>query len=285
MTALLQVENVTVRFGGLVAVDGSTFAVEAGTVHGLIGPNGAGKTTFIDAITGFVKPSAGTVSFAGEDITALPPHDRARRGLSRTWQSLELFEDLSVADNLLVAAERPTWWSLLADLVHLNRKASLADRVDWALAHVGLASFRDAYPTDLSHGQRKLIGVARALAASPELVLLDEPAAGLDTHESQVLGSQLRALLSSGITVFLIDHDMALVLNVCDYLYVLDFGRIVAEGTPAEIRVNPAVVAAYLGERAGAAQAHGDDVLAAVHDEIVHEETLRDEIVEKLNGR
>ncbi len=280
MGALLETHGLTVTFGGLNANDAVNLKVDRGAFVGLIGPNGAGKTTFIDAITGFVKPSAGTVSFAGEDITALAPHDRARRGLSRTWQSLELFEDLSVMDNLLVAAERPSWWSFLADLVHLRRKASLADRVDWALAHVGLAAFRDAYPTDLSHGQRKLIGVARALAASPQLVLLDEPAAGLDTHESQVLGAQLRALLGSGITVFLIDHDMALVLNVCDYLYVLDFGRIVAEGTPAEIRVNPAVVAAYLGERAGAAQAHGGDVLAAVHAEIVHEE-----IDEQLNGR
>jgi branched-chain amino acid transport system ATP-binding protein len=268
MAALLDTKGLTVTFGGLNANDAVDLTVDQGAFVGLIGPNGAGKTTFIDAITGFVKPSAGVVRFADRDITDLPPHARARLGLSRTWQSLELFDDLSVADNLRVAAERPRWWSFLSDVLHPGREASLAERVDWALAQVGLAEFRDAYPSDLSHGRRKLIGVARALAASPQLVLLDEPAAGLDTSESQVLGTHLRGLLDAGITVFLIDHDMALVLNVCDYLYVLDFGRIVAQGTPAEIRVNPAVVAAYLGEHAGEAQARGGDVLAAVHSDV-----------------
>jgi branched-chain amino acid transport system ATP-binding protein len=267
MTHLLETHELTVTFGGLNANDAVKIKVEPGAFVGLIGPNGAGKTTFIDAITGFVTPSSGAVRFAGEDITKLAPHDRARRGMSRTWQSLELFEDLTVADNLLVAAERPRWWSFLADMVHLDRKASLAGRVDWALDQVGLGEVRGAFPSDLSHGRRKLIGVARALAAAPQLVLLDEPAAGLDTTESQVLGAHLRGVLDSGITVFLIDHDMALVLNVCDYLYVLDFGRIVAEGTPAQIRTNPAVIAAYLGERAGETQARGGDVLAEVQRE------------------
>jgi branched-chain amino acid transport system ATP-binding protein len=267
MPALLETDDLTVTFGGLNANDAVNLTVEQGAFVGLIGPNGAGKTTFIDAITGFVHPSGGTVRFAGDDITNMPPHDRARLGLSRTWQSLELFEDLTVADNLLVAAERPRWWSFLADIVRLDRKTSLAGRVDWALDQVGLGPFRDAFPSDLPHGRRKLIGVARALAASPQLVLLDEPAAGLDTTESQVLGAHLRGVLDSGITVFLIDHDMALVLNVCDYLYVLDFGRIVAEGTPADIRTNPAVIAAYLGERAGETQARGGDVLAEVQRE------------------
>jgi branched-chain amino acid transport system ATP-binding protein len=268
VTALLETNGLTVTFGGLNDNDRVDLNVEQCAFVGLIGPNGAGKTTFIDAITGFVAPSAGSVRFGGDDITRLPPHVRARRGLSRTWQSLELFEDLTVADNLLVAAERPRWWSFLADIARLDRKGSLGERVDWALDQVGLAEFRDSFPSDLSHGRRKLVGVARALAASPRLVLLDEPAAGLDTAESHVLGAHLRGLLDSGITVFLIDHDMALVLNVCDYLYVLDFGRIVAQGTPAEIRVNPAVVAAYLGERAGETQARGGDVLAAVHNEV-----------------
>jgi branched-chain amino acid transport system ATP-binding protein len=268
MGALLETVGLTVSFGGLNANDAVDLTVNSGAFVGLIGPNGAGKTTFIDAITGFVKPSAGTVLFGGVDITDLAPHTRAKLGLSRTWQSLELFEDLSVTDNLLVAAERPQWWSFLADMLHISRKGSLAERVDWALAQVGLTEFRDAYPSDLSHGRRKLIGVARALAASPQLVLLDEPAAGLDTTESQVLGTHLRGLINAGITVFLIDHDMALVLNVCDHLYVLDFGRIVAQGTPAEIRVDPAVVAAYLGEHAGEAQARGGDVLATVHGDV-----------------
>jgi branched-chain amino acid transport system ATP-binding protein len=265
--ALLETSGLTVTFGGLNANDRIDLRVERGTLVGLIGPNGAGKTTFVDAITGFVSPSAGTVRFGGEDITRLAAHERARRGLARTWQSLELFEDLSVRDNLLIAAERPKWWSFLADMVRLGGR-SLDERVDWALEQVGLTEFRDDYPSELPHGRRKLIGVARALAASPQLVLLDEPAAGLDTHESQVLGTHLRHLLTSGITVFLIDHDMALVLNVCDYLYVLDFGRVVAEGTPAEVRANPAVIAAYLGERAGEAVAQGADAVAAVQSEV-----------------
>jgi branched-chain amino acid transport system ATP-binding protein len=266
MSALVETEGLTVTFGGLNANDSVNIVVEQGTFVGLIGPNGAGKTTFIDAITGFVTPSAGLVRFDGRDITGLPAHERARLGLCRTWQSLELFEDLSVKDNLLVAAERPRWYSFITDMLHLTRAASLEDRVEWALEAVGLSGVGDALPSDLSHGRRKLVGVARALVAQPQLVLLDEPAAGLDTMESKVLGSELRRLLDAGITVFLIDHDMGLVLNVCDYLYVLDFGRIIAEGTAAQIRTDPAVVAAYLGESAAEAQAHGEDALAVVQE-------------------
>jgi branched-chain amino acid transport system ATP-binding protein len=241
---------------------------------GLIGPNGAGKTTFIDAITGFTKPTEGTVDFAGEDITTMSTHDRARRGLSRTWQSLELFEDITVRDNLLVAASRPKWWSFLADIVHPNRFGGLDEQVEWALAQVGLREFQHNYPGELPHGHRKLIGVARALVGRPKLVLLDEPAAGLDSTESHELGRQLRGLLDVGITVFLIDHDMGLVLSICDYLYVLDFGKIIAEGTPAEIRANPDVVTAYLGASAGDAVEHGLDPIEATHEAI--EEAIED---------
>jgi len=225
----------------------------------LIGPNGAGKTTFIDAITGFVASnvSNGSATFAGEDLLAMRPHERAKAGLSRTFQSLELFDDLSVQDNLLVAAEEPKRYSFLLDFVNPTRSTGVEDQVDWALDVLDLGEYRHANPSDLSHGQRKLVGVARALAAQPRLVLLDEPAAGLDTQESQVLGSRLRSFLDHDITVFLIDHDMGLVLNVCDYIYVLDFGQIIAEGTPDEIRVDPAVVQAYLGEQASELQEAG----------------------------
>ena len=173
----------------------------------------------------------------------------------RTFQSLELFEDLSVEDNLLVAAQSARWYDSLLDIVRLNRTPSVvAERVDRSLDVVGLSDVRHSNPSSLSQGQRKLVGVARALAANPRLVLLDEPAAGLDTAESQVLGQRLRTLPASGASVLLIDHDMGLVLSVCDYLYVLDFGRIIAEGTPSEVRSNPVVIHAYLGESAGAAQ-------------------------------
>jgi branched-chain amino acid transport system ATP-binding protein len=253
--ALLETHGLTVTYGGLNANDDVNIGVNPGQVVGLIGPNGAGKTTFIDAITGFTAPSTGRVVFDGREINALSPAQRADAGLTRTFQSLELFDDLTVWDNLLVAAERPTWWSFLADLVVPKRKSSAEEQAQWSLDVMGLQDLRDRLTTDLSHGQRKLVSVARALANRPKLVLLDEPAAGLDTAESQILGSHLRDFLERDITVFLIDHDMGLVLNVCDYIYVLDFGRIIAHGNPAEIRSNPAVISAYLGESAGELQA------------------------------
>ncbi len=255
MTALLQTNGLTVTYGGLNANANIDLEVHAGQLVGLIGPNGAGKTTFIDAITGFTKPSSGTIRFDDEVINDLAPHQRAHRGLTRTFQSLELFEDLTVRDNLLVAAERPRWHSFIKDIFWPTRKTVLDEQVNWALEVLRLGDLGDRLPQDLSHGQRKLVGVSRALAAKPKLLLLDEPAAGLDTAESQILGSHLRDFLTHGISVFLIDHDMGLVLNVCDYIYVLDFGVIIAEGTPAEIRSNPAVITAYLGESAGEAQA------------------------------
>ena len=253
--ALLESAGLTVSYGGLNANDSVDLAVEQGNVVGLIGPNGAGKTTFIDAITGFTPPTSGRVLFDGTEINALSPAQRAERGLTRTFQSLELFDDLTVWDNLLVPAERPSLKGVLNDFIRPNRKNPAHEQAEWALDTMQLADLRDRLTLDLSHGQRKLVSVARALANRPKLVLLDEPAAGLDTAESQSLGAHLRDFLERGITVFLIDHDMGLVLNVCDYIYVLDFGRIIAYGTPSEVRANPVVIGAYLGEAAGESQA------------------------------
>ncbi len=262
--ALLETQELTVRYGGLAANDSVNLHVDPGKLVGLIGPNGAGKTTFIDAITGFTAVSHGTIQFDGHELNELSADRRAHLGLSRTFQSLELFEDLTVRDNLLVAAERPRWYSFALDLLRPGRSQGDWERqVDRALDALELQGTADRLPSDLSHGQRKLVGVARALAAAPKLLLLDEPAAGLDTAESQKLGAHLRQFLSGGTSIFLIDHDMGLVLNVCDYIYVLDFGRIIAEGTPAEIRTNPAVIQAYLGETAGEAQAQEGSGLAA----------------------
>lgn len=253
---LLEARDLTVTYGGLNANDKVSLDVEAGKLVGLIGPNGAGKTTFIDAITGFTPLSGGTVTFDGTDLGTASPDRRAHLGLSRTFQSLELFEDLTVRDNLMVAAERPRLTSVVTDIFLPGRnERAYREQVDWALDIMGLLEHADTLPSDLSHGQRKLVGVSRALAAKPKLVLLDEPAAGLDTAESQLLGTHMRDFLDAGISVFLIDHDMGLVLNVCDYIYVLDFGAVIAKGTPAEVRADPAVVAAYLGESAGEAQA------------------------------
>ena len=260
--ALLQTHDLTVSYGGLHANSNVNITVEKGKLTGLIGPNGAGKTTFIDAITGFTNVSSGRAEFKGQDMVGVTPAQRAKNGLVRTFQSLELFEDLTVWDNLIVMAEETKWWSFLADIVSPNRTLGVEEQAQWALDLLGLNEFKDRLTLDLSHGQRKLVSVARGLAAKPELLLLDEPAAGLDTVESQQLGSHLREILTRDITLFLIDHDMGLVLSVCDYIYVLDFGKIIAEGTPEEVRNNPEVIKAYLGESAGEMQASEGDAAA-----------------------
>jgi len=250
VSALLEARGVTVSYGGVHANKDVDLVVPEGAFVGLIGANGAGKTTFVDAITGFTQIASGAIIFDGEDISERPPDSRARAGLVRTFQSLELFDDLTVWDNLLVACETSKWWSLPADLVR-RRSSAVDERIHWALATVGLEGIGSRRPEDLSHGQRKLVGVARALASRPKLLLLDEPAAGLDATESAELHDVLRGLLDQGISIFLIDHDMGLVLSVCDDIYVLDFGQIVAHGDPARIRRDPAVIAAYLGDSAG----------------------------------
>lgn len=237
--ALLDVQGLSVSFGGSKAVDDVTLSVEPGRLVGLIGPNGAGKTTTVDAITGFV-PCTGAVTFDGTLLDgprrlrrhALSPTRRARHGLTRTWQGAELFVDLSVLDNLRVAGERTPRDELLAILDTLGIESS-------AQGPVGA----------LSHGQRKLVGVARALAPKPKLICMDEPAAGLDTNESELLGTRIRSIADAGTAVLLIDHDMGLVLSICDYVYVLDFGKVIAEGTAAQIRTDDRVIEAYLGRR------------------------------------
>jgi branched-chain amino acid transport system ATP-binding protein len=249
LSALLNVDALRVTYGGVTAVDDVDLEVPAGKVVGLIGPNGAGKTSTIDALTGYHAPSSGRVAFDGDDITRLRPHVRARRGLVRTFQSVELFDDLTVEENLLVASQRMGVLTALRDLL-LPIGEHPRDAVDWALDLCGLTDVRDRFPTELSHGRRKLVGVARALAQRPRLVLMDEPAAGLDTDESADLGRHLRALPDAGVTVLLVDHDMSLVLSVCDEVVVLDFGRVIARGTPAEIRNDDTVIAAYLGAHA-----------------------------------
>jgi branched-chain amino acid transport system ATP-binding protein len=243
MSVVLGAEGVRVRFGGVHAVDGVDLEVREGQLVGLIGPNGAGKTTFIDAITGFV-PYTGAVSVDGADLSGLPPHARASRGIARTWQSTELFDDLSVAENLLVSAHRPSLRGLAAEL--FGRKAP-SEAVDRALGVLELEPFAEAMPSELTQGRRKLVGVARAIAMEPRLLCLDEPAAGLDAIESEELGRRLRAVADGGTSTLLIDHDMGLVLAICDYIVVLEFGQVIGRGTPDEVRRDPRVIGAYLG--------------------------------------
>lgn len=232
--AMLEVSKLTVRYGRVVAVSAADLTVERGSIVGLIGPNGAGKTTFIDAVSGFT-PSEGAIRFAGHPIDQLPAHKRANAGLVRSWQSVELFDDLTVFENLSAAAARTTRW--------LDHPLEAKE----ALGLVGLGDVLERLPTELSNGDRKLVGLARTLMCDPLMVLADEPAAGLDTEESERLGARLRTLVNDGVTMLLVDHDMNLVLNVCDVVYVIDFGQIIASGPPNEIRTNPTVIAAYLG--------------------------------------
>jgi branched-chain amino acid transport system ATP-binding protein len=240
VSPLLDVRNVTVRYGGgAPAVDDVSFACEPGAFIGIIGPNGAGKTTLIDALTGFVA-SEGSVTFDGRVLDGLPPHRRYRSGLARTFQSLELFDDLTVESNVAVATN-----ATVARNSDDHRQLRFGTRR--ALEMLELEDVADRYPPELPLGQRKLVTVARGLASHAQLLLLDEPAAGLDTDESVALGEKLRRIAGEGTTLLLVDHDLALVASVCERLLVLDSGRLIADGPPGDVLERPEVVAAYIG--------------------------------------
>ncbi|WP_347280100.1 ABC transporter ATP-binding protein [Frankia sp. CcI49] len=228
----------TVAFGGVRALSDVAISVEGGRITGLIGPNGAGKSTLFDVISGLRRPSSGQVFIDGHEVTRLGPTRRSRHGLARTFQRLELFGRLSVRDNLLVAAELGA---------HRRQAAVLVDEI---LDRVGLTRLADASADTLSTGVARLVEVARALAARPKLLLLDEPAAGQDPEETERFAELLRSLAAEGTTVLIVEHDMDLVMSVCDDLHVLDLGRVIASGRPEEIRRNELVLAAYLGDAA-----------------------------------
>ncbi|HEX8804435.1 MAG TPA: ATP-binding cassette domain-containing protein [Acidimicrobiales bacterium] len=244
----LSARALTVTYGGVRAVDGVGLAVEPGTLTGLIGPNGAGKTSIIDALSGFVG-YRGTVRLGATVLDGLAPHERARCGLVRTFQTVELFDDLDVHGNLAVAAEPAGIRRALRDLV-APRRAPTGDRLDRAVELVGVGHLLGRSTGELSEGERKLVGLCRALVAAPRVLLLDEPAAGLDTGESRVLGTTLRSVVDAGTAVLLIDHDMDLVLSACDVVHVVDGGRLIASGSPGEVRDDERVVRAYLGVEA-----------------------------------
>jgi ABC-type branched-subunit amino acid transport system ATPase component len=243
--ALLHVSGLGVSYGGVRAVDDLSFDVAPAQMVGLIGPNGAGKTTTIDAICGFA-PHTGVVELHGRELSSASPSQRARAGLARTWQSVELFEDLTVRQHCQVTAHRVGLRDLVADVVRPSRTRNDA-AVDDALELLGLSDVAEELPVELPHGTQKLVGVARALAGGPRMLLLDEPAAGLDTAESRELGAHLRRIVGRGVSVLLVDHDTQLVFDICDRVMVLDFGSLIADGPPAEVRHNRAVLEAYLG--------------------------------------
>ncbi|MFD3497996.1 ATP-binding cassette domain-containing protein [Streptomyces sp. NPDC058678] len=244
----LHVRDLTVRYGGVVAVDGLSLDVEPGQVVGLIGPNGAGKTSAIDAVTGFTRAASGSVRLGDRDATRLPVHRRAAAGLSRSFQSLELFEDMTVLDNLYAACDRPGRWAYLTDLIRPGSRP-LPSHVLVAVREFGLQDSLDRPVGDLSYGERRLLAIARAVAASPSVLLLDEPAAGLSDDETRELAHLVRRLAEEwGMGVLLVEHDVDMVMSVCDQVVVLDFGHRICAGTPEEVRRDPAVRAAYLGD-------------------------------------
>ena len=254
--ALLETRDLTVRFGGLTAVDSVGIGVAAGSVTGLIGPNGAGKTTLFNTITGLQRPACGTVLLDGEDITRAPAHRRARLGLGRTFQRLELFLSLSVRDNLRVAGDirnAARRGRLLGGAGRNLARIDVDREADRLIELTGLGPIADRDVADIPTGQARVVEVARALVGRPRVLLLDEPASGQTEQETLAFGRLLRQLADDGLAVCLVEHDLSLVMDVCSTIHVLDFGAVLASGTPEQIRNDRSVIEAYLGAEEGAA--------------------------------
>jgi len=250
--SLLALAGVTVRFGGVTALEGVDFAVAGGTVTSIIGPNGAGKTTLLNAVSGMVPLAAGMIALRGEDLTRQPPHVRGRAGVVRTFQNLEIFGNMSVLENVMTGRHRLVPYGFLDCLLLSPRYRREERRCREAamerLAFVGMEDKASSPAGDLAYGLQRRLELARALAAEPDLLLLDEPAAGLNTRETRALGELvLRVVGELGVTVALVEHDMDLVMGISDRIMCLHHGKKLAEGTPAEIQRHPEVVAAYLG--------------------------------------
>ena len=248
---LLKLDRVTRRFGGLLAVDAIDLDVEQGGVTAIIGPNGAGKTTLFHLISGFQTPNGGRIVFDGQDITGLPPDRIAAHGLIRTFQLVQLFRDLSAIENVKVGCHLRTRGGIVTALIRPKSARQTEAEVDATarelLTFVGLADHGALPASTLTYGRQRLLEIARALAVRPKLLLLDEPAAGLNAEETKLLSATIRKIVTQGTTVLLIEHDMTLVMNTADKVAVLDFGAKIAEGSPRTVRDDPAVIAAYLG--------------------------------------
>ncbi|HET6816291.1 MAG TPA: ABC transporter ATP-binding protein [Mycobacteriales bacterium] len=253
--SVLEVRDLTIRFGGLTAIDSLDLKVDEWEIVGLMGPNGAGKTTAFNCITGFYKPSRGQVFYRGDDVTKLPPHRKAALGIGRTFQNVGMVKSETVLENLLTAQHTKTGYGALQAVVGSGvvraREKELVTRAEAILELLGLGEFRDRRLGALSYGTLKLLELGCALATDPDLLLLDEPSSGMGPEESHQLGERLLTLRKElGVTMLLIEHHVPLVAAVCDYVYVLNFGKLLAEGDPDHVRNHPEVVAAYLGGEA-----------------------------------
>jgi branched-chain amino acid transport system ATP-binding protein len=251
-STLLELEQVGISFGGLRAVDGLSFRIDAGQIVALIGPNGAGKTTVFNLITGMYRPTQGRIRWRGADVTGFAPHRIARLGIRRTFQSIRLFPTMTVLENVIAGEHlqiRQRWWQgLLGTPSQRREEALLIDRAMATLERLDLAGVAHENASSLPYGMQRRVELARTLVAEPTLIILDEPAAGLNENESARLNETIHAIRDGGITVLLIEHDMSVVMNVADNIVVINFGEKIAEGRPDEIRGNPLVIEAYLGQ-------------------------------------